>query len=338
MLSLLSFFSKSSEDEKLARKFLKIADKLLNQSYYDPQHPREKVITVSVEEHEFFLSNLPSHGKNESKVINLSRKFIKKIHNFQKCPEYSTKEIQIAKYAKKTCTWQELRFVVFENIVHLFDFHCKLGEQVNFTEENPRYFRELIRTLVQNNTWFECLKSIDFENHFMKERWAIVMFILIRWLKVKDIILQTIWLNDKIKIPIMDCIIKHVKIANIDDHANRFYILHNVCKNKQPNITDYLYERAQIQLFGRYIDSSLCQMIHFNSCDEKIDNQALIQRHHFRLLFQKERLHYEEMILVQMAQLLELLDSFQPKIGQQFLIFELNQIIIAFCFSRETIC
>jgi hypothetical protein len=219
---------------------------------------------------------------------------------------------------KKTYTWQEIRFIVFVAIVYLFEHHY-ISKTI--ATKNPKYFSQLVRTILQKNCWLQSLESF---NKSKEERWNYLMSIFINRLNVDDIILETLWTNDKIKIPIAKELSRHVnveRISHTDDEkdGDRF------CAATWQSII----QEKQIQLLGRYIDPSVCQMILATSVEynsEKVDTLFLVQNHHFSKLFDKGRIYYEERKIAKIAALVKLLND------EKLLLPEVNKIVISFCF------
>jgi hypothetical protein len=322
-----------------------------NKTYYIQTHDRRDMgqpANLAPEELDSLLH--PSFSSNvvdANRVLNLSSALVKRIKNLPQNPYYTTCEIdnvrnlklkpaKDAKGEKKSYSWQELQFITFEHIVHLFECHClHYGNYNNYgnignrgrlsnshhimffePEDNPKYFSQLIGNILKESSWLQCLELLSYkEDNLIKEQWKVIMFILISRLNVDDSILETLWTNEKIRIPIDVTICKHFHLA-----SERFYTVDNHYGFAYRSTV----EKKQIQLLARYTDPSVCQIVHFYG--KVIGIMLILQNQYFSKLFEEDRLFYERIRVAKVGALVKLLDD------NKFLFSEINKIIAVYCY------
>jgi hypothetical protein len=304
MFSFFNIFSfgKASEDEKMIDKFLDIFKKV-------------KEGTSTPEEFNFFLTtSFNSINNDERMILNLSSRCVKKIKSVDKNSKWRNEK-------KKVYTWQEIRFIIFEDIVYfLYSRHRR--HQASFAVKDIEYLTRLIRTMLSgrvsdrdndgNYCWLQFLEYFCGEGLIGDglKRWNDIMTVLVNKLNANDVILETLWTNEKIKIPISSNLAEYI---SIDKESDKFYFAaYNPIEHKQ------------IQLLGRYVDSHSCKLFRLSPSDHKEVNLYFVKSIRFCKLFDEERIYYEECRVAKIAAVSRVLSD------GKFLLPEINKIIVSF--------
>jgi hypothetical protein len=327
----LVFKKQINKDEKLVDKFLKIVYKISCQTIMKKESKKSANNIISPEESNFFLRFSCSNDGNENRVLKLSNKYVKKIRNSlgENGEERKEEDDEEESY-----TWRQLRFIIFKRIIRLFEHYCL--HHVDYTRmENNHYFIQLIRSMLKENVWLQCLESPldgrddDNDSYVIEEKRKITMFILANTLDIEDTIFETILSNDKIEIPITSNVLHHTNLVTNDiDKKSRFYLVKFTLIGKKGILNQYNFSaEKQIRLLGRYIDPCICQPIRPVILADKSNISFILRNHYLSRLFEEQRLFYEERRVVKISALLKLLNSLND---EKFLLPEINKIIVHF--------
>jgi hypothetical protein len=350
LVSLFEKRTKQTEDEKLIDKFLKVANKFsipecYFKSFTDYVLMKKKIFgNISTENLNYFL-NFNDEEKEkerieETKILNLSEKFIeKKIEKLTKLKRHSDQastEIYLEQNAKhkekdestkaymgKFYTLQDLRFIIFENIVKtIYCYARKCSCHQGGSGQRRDYsvtscFRQLIHSLLTRKKWLQSLEAFKIE---VKKRWKTMIFSLIDVISIDDKIQEILWSSNNIRITIVNHLM--IKYVEIFDNS-KFYQLNQEDDDENSELVG-----KQLQLLGRYINPSVYKLRNnieiINKNANHADHITFFIRCHYVKLFLEQATHYEQAKNKRIEETIKLLNSIP------FLLPEINQIIVRF--------